>query len=367
MSWMWYVGLDVHQETTAASFRNEAGDVVRREVVATTSSDLRGLFRRMGGHIQIAVEAGALATRVATILTTKKRHVIVCDARRNRLLSSGTKTDCIDADKLSDLLRLRAIRPVYVGDIRNQRLRHLAHHYLKLVRDRARAVQRLRSLLAAFGLDFTRRSYSRRAVPYRAIRDKTCKFIASALVEQIETLTPIVDAARVELLREAAKDPSFTLLQTVPYVGPMRAAELLAIIGTPERFRSARKFLAYSGLAVERRVSSEHRMERGKSVRKEKKVGLRRLNRNGHPRLKKIMKDIALGASLGRGEFRALYEFHVASGKRPPIARVVLARRIAGVILSIWRAGAPYDASKIKLKTSVRGEHQPGHSSSVLD
>ena len=47
-----------------------------------------------------------MAAWVFHTLSTRLREVVVCDARRNRLLVSGSKNDRIDADKLSELLRI---------------------------------------------------------------------------------------------------------------------------------------------------------------------------------------------------------------------------------------------------------------------
>jgi len=344
---MMYVGLDVHEETTVASFRNAAGQVVKREVVATSPTALRGMFRGLRGSIRIALESGPQAVRVVAILSTKHRHVLVCDGRRNRLLASGTKTDSIDADKLSDLLRLGALRPVYIGDAHVQQLRCLVHHYSRVTGDRTRALLRLRALLASIGVRVKGRT-SLRTVSLRAVREPSVRFVARALVEQIKFLTPVLQAAKTRMVAHAATDPMFVLLQSCPYIGPIRAAELLAIVGDAHRFPTSRSFCAYGGLAVEQRVSSEHRIANGKFVRQSGNLGVRRLNRNGNPRLKSILKDVALGASLGRGVLRSLYEAHIERGKRPAIARVALARRIASIIYSMWKSAEPFTPERLK-------------------
>jgi transposase len=144
------------------------------------------------------------------------------------------------------------------------------------------------------------------------------------------------------------------LLQTIPQIGQIRAAMLLGIVGTPARFRARRKFWAYGGLGVVQRVSSEHRVENGQVVRESRTRGVR-LSKSGQPLLKKVLSDIALHASIGRGELRTLFDRHVARGKRPAIARLTLARKIASVIIAVWRTGKPYDALIIKRRKKVSG------------
>lgn len=264
---MWFVGLDVHEATTAVSIRNDDGVVLLRDVVPTDRASLRRFFGRFRCRMRIAVEAGAIAPRIAAVLSSERRQVIVCDGRRNKLLAHGSKTDRVDADKLSELLRLDAVRPVFIGDEGTQRLRRLSHHYLRLMADRTRVIQRLRAFLGAIGVSFTRSTFSRRAVPLRAIRDSASKLIARALLAHVETLTPLIAEARRAFLSEASRYSVHSLLQSVPYIGPIRAAELIALVGEPARFPSVRSFWAYAGLAVEYRTSSEHRIESGRVPR----------------------------------------------------------------------------------------------------
>ena len=178
------------------------------------------------------------------------------------------------------------------------------------------------------------------------------KSIARAYQRQLEVVTSLVKEARASLLGLAQQSPSFELLQTIPYVGEVRAAELMAIAETPERFRSVRSFWAYGGLGVVQRSSSEHRMENGKAVREERTRGMRL--RAGHPLLKKVLRDIALHASIGRGPLRAVFEAHVARGKTPAVARVALARKIAAIILAVWRSDAPYSERVVKRNIKMR-------------
>jgi hypothetical protein len=64
--------------------------------------------------------------------------------------------------------------------------------------------------------------------------------------------------------------------------------------------------------------------------------------RRGQPLLKQVLRDLALHASLGRGSFQEVFERHVKRGKSPAVARVALARKIAAVILAVWRSGEAY-------------------------
>ena len=63
---------------------------------------------------------------------------------------------------------------------------------------------------------------------------------------------------RSELLLESKKHNVSTLLSQIPSIGPIRAALLIALLQTPDRFRTKRQLWAYSGLAIETHDSAEN-------------------------------------------------------------------------------------------------------------
>ena len=333
---MWYVGLDVHAETTAISIRSSRGVIVRREVVATSLSALRRALASTRGRVRVACEVGPLAAWIKRSLQTQLRQVVVCDRRRTRLVApGGPKADKIDADRLSESLRLGAVHLVYIPDGSELQLRQLANHYTRMVRERARVIQRLRALFLESGVRIGGKDPSTYRPPIRRLSGAAAKAVARAYVRQLKAATDLVEEARTLFLSAAEESPAYEILQSVPFIGRMRAAMLIATVGDPARFTSRRKFWAYGGLGVVQNVSSEHRMEEGRIVRAVKSRGTH-LNKAAQPALKKLLRDAALHASLRRGPFRELYELHVARGKRPAIARLVLARKIASILLAVW-------------------------------
>lgn len=183
---MWYVGLDLHRETTAVSLRNNKGAVVRREVVATTASSRRRALRGIRGRVQIICESGPLVPWVTDTLQTRFREVLVCDRRRTRLATSGAKTDRIDADKLSDLFRKDALHLVHVPRGDHALLRRLATHYVKMMRDRSRIILRLRALFAEIGVRVNTHRTSPERVPLARLTKPGTHAIANAYIRQLE-------------------------------------------------------------------------------------------------------------------------------------------------------------------------------------
>jgi transposase len=336
---MWYVGLDAHLDTSAVSIRNGKGVITARFVVPTTRVGLKQALRGIRGRTQVLCESGPLAPWIRDALETRFREVVVCNRRRTRLTTSGAKTDRIDADRLSDLSRRGEVATIHVPRGDAARLRRYAFHYARMLRERSRILQRLQALFFEHALRVRTHRSAPERVPLRRLTAPGARYVARAYLQQLHTATLLVAEARASLIALAQQWPEFDLLQTVPYVGEVRASMLVAFIGDPRRF-SVRAFWSYGGLGVVQKLSSEHRVEHGKAVREERARGMRL--RPGQPLLKKVLKDIALHASIGRGGFRAAFDAHIARGKSPAIARTALARKIAAVILAVWRTGTPF-------------------------
>src|SRR5437763_8368034 len=197
---MWFVGLDVHRESTVASIRNAGGIVIRREVVETARTPLRRIFRDLRGRVKVTCEVGPLAPWVKRTLSTRLREVIVSDMRHNRFLLHGSKTDHIDADKLSELLRINAIRAIHVPGPEEALLRRLAAHYHRMVKDRTRVAQRMKALFLEMGIPIPRGWRAAARISLRGFRDSSVKQVARAYSRQLQIATELVSAARDGLL-----------------------------------------------------------------------------------------------------------------------------------------------------------------------
>lgn len=352
---MWYVGLDVHLDTTAVAIRNSRGVLTKRLVVPTDRESLKHAFHAIRGRTRVVCESGPMASWVKKTLQTRLREVLVCDRRRTRLTTPGAKSDRIDGDRLSDLARREQLHLVHVPEGDAARLRRYALHYARTVRERSRIIQRLRSLFYECGIRVTSPRSAPERVPVSRLTAPGAKDGARAYLRQLDVATTLALEARGALTTAAARTPFFALLQTVPYVGEIRAAELVAIVGDPHRFRSLRAFWAYGGLGVVQRSSSEHKVEGGRAIREERTRGIRL--RAGQPLLKKVLRDVALHASRGSGHFREFFEAQVRRGKTASVARVALARKVAAVIFAVWRTGIPFSETFLAENSRTRGEH----------
>src|SRR5206468_8484652 len=70
------------------------------------------------------------------------------------------------------------------------------------------------------------------------------------LYEQLDQLKPLRRNAKQAMLAESRRHRAVSLLRTIPQMGPIRCAFIVATVDTPHRFRTKRQFCSYVGLAV---------------------------------------------------------------------------------------------------------------------
>jgi len=175
---------------------------------------------------------------------------------------------------------------------------------------------------------------------------------AECYYQQLDALRLLRQGARRNLLAESKKQKAWKRLCEIPSLGPIRAAVLLGILQTPHRFRTKRQLWTYGGLAIEMHSRADHRPVDGQLKRSRKNVLVRGLNRNCNHDLKNLFKGAAAVASSKPGPFEQFYTALVAKGMRPELARLTLARKIATIVLIVWKKGVSFDAQHLKPQTA---------------
>jgi transposase len=335
-----YIGMDVHTATISAAVRDSSGNLVMEATLETKAETILQFIRGLGGSLRVSFEEGTWAAWLHDLLKPHVTEVLVCDSRKNALLRVGNKNDREDARKLAELLFLNKLHPVYHGETGIRTLRELARSYLTITRDLTRVMNRLKAIYRGWGIACAgQQVYAPR---YRA------EWLAKINYQQFDVLAALRQQARRELLAESRKHPALRLLRQIPSIGPIRAALLIALMQTPHRFRTKRQLWAYSGLALRTYDSGEYRFVGGQLKRSKKTVTIRGLNKNHNHDLKNIFKGAAMRAAATAGPFQSFYEARIASGMKPTMARLTLARMIATITLLVWKKGVRFDAKQLK-------------------
>jgi transposase len=330
---------------------NGAGKVLMESIIETKASTILQFIAGLRGDLHITLEEGTWAAWLYDLLKPHVSQMVVCNPRTAALHKDGNKSDRIDARKLANLLRLNSLTPVYNGGKGIRTLKELSRTYLTINKDLVRVMNRLKALYRAWGIPCGGKSvYMPR---YREswlnkITEAGVRRRAEHFYQQLDALQQLRRQVRRDLLAESRKHSATKILCGIPAIGPIRSALLVALIQTPNRFRTKRQLWAYSGLALETHDSAQYRFVDGQLTYSQKPQQVRGLNRNHNHDLKSIFKGAAQRASSGSGPFHDYYEHLLAKGMRPSMARLTLARKIATITLTLWKKGARFDPQQLK-------------------
>ena len=95
-------------------------------------------------------EEGTQAQWLHDVLEPHAERVVVCNIRGRG--DAGNKSDRIDADRLSELLRLGSLKAVYHGASGLLTLKELVRSYVNLVEDSTYATLRIKALFRTCGI-----------------------------------------------------------------------------------------------------------------------------------------------------------------------------------------------------------------------
>lgn len=381
------IGIDAAKEVHWATAVSEDGRVLINRKLDNSAEDIGMLtdeLKALGGERLIGIDLmGGIATLLsAMLIAAGERLVHVPGLAVNRARQGGvsgqSKSDPKDARIIADQLRLRGadFRPIALEDEAVAELRLLVSRRGDLVTDQTRRITRLRYLLNTIHPDLERALDLTNAGPLllvsryvtaeeirRAKPKAIARHLASKGARSPDALADAAYAAALAhpdlklpaeavtaaLVREMAAEaiacrarlaaierrlvelvrhhPDGALIQSLPGMGAILTAELLAEAGDLSRFRSAASLASAAGLAPVLRQS-------GKS---------RHLKRPGYAnnRLKRVFYQAAF-CSLADPLSRAFYERKRREGKRHHQAVIALARRRIDVLWAILASRQPF-------------------------
>jgi transposase len=337
---VYYIGADVHSNNTELCIQRN-GRIVARHSVATSVRAIRKILTELQGPCHLTFEEGPLAGWLYRHLKEHVTSLVVCDPRRNRLISSdGDKDDRIDAAKLARLLSGGFLRPVYHSDdLPRVTLKRWVALYHDRVRDATRAINKIRGCCRLYGERVPRRALHNPAAQraWRASLDPD-------LGEQIDVLwlSYAANGQQVRLARRqlAIRAKAYEIIafwSVLPGIGPIRATTLLAYLDTPWRFQRKSQLWKYCGVGLERCASGRDRHGRDRPARL-------RLPWPTHGRLKNVVLGATLSAIRSRDNpFRRDYERRMARGTLASNARHAVARKMLTVLWGMWKNQRPFE------------------------
>ena len=345
-----YIGMDVHKTITVIVVLSSLGETIMEAFVKTTSMDILDFLQGQSGTLHVAFEEGTYAAWLYDLIRPHVANVVVCNPRK--IVNQGNKNDRIDAMHLAELLRTNGLTPVYHGEMSTSAVKELVRSYHGIIQDSTRVKNRLKAIFRGRGIDCSGETVYRleeRESWLCRLEDQAVRARAKRLLEQLESLDPLREDAEKELLSEARKHGDTKILRSAPGIGPLRAAVILGMVGTPHRFRTRKQFWTYCGLAVVTKTSSEYELINGQISKSRKRPLVRGLNHNYNRALKEVFKGAAKTAAAG--QWKSRFDAMIANGTPESLARLTLARKIAAITLALWKRGERYDPNKLTMSS----------------
>jgi hypothetical protein len=315
-------------------------------VVDTNGRALVDAVKGIAGRVHLCLEEGTQSAWLYELLKPHVAEVVVSMAPEKK----GAKDDERDAWARANELRVGSIETrVYKAPEHLAGLRNAVRAYSFAIRDVVRAKNRLKAVFLSRGIsadasvyDPERRSEWLKKLPAQH------RQLAEWLGRQLDELEPFRDEAGQWMLSEAKAHPITRKLATAPGMGPIRTAQVVAIVATPERFRTRRQFWSYCGLGIVTRSSADWIRDKSGQWVRTQTPQTRGLTRKRQPLLKSVFKGAALTVitHLPNDPLHADYERMLQSGIKPPLARLTVARKIASMVLSMWKHQEVYDPER---------------------
>ena len=138
--------IDVHQATAVVVVRDSDGKVVLETIVATEAPANIRLVENLAGPLHVTFEETTQAAWLYEVVRRYVTEVLVCDPRRDQLLSEGSKGDKPDARRLAELLRAGMLKSVYHGHGATLNLKELVRGYETVSTGTIRTMTRIKAI-----------------------------------------------------------------------------------------------------------------------------------------------------------------------------------------------------------------------------
>jgi len=335
---MEHIGIDVHKVESQICILTESGEIVERRI----RTERERFAAVLGGRApaKIVIEASTESEWVSRCLEKLGHEVVVADpnfAAMYATRSRKVKTDRRDARALAEACRLGAYRPAHRTSDRQRHVRAQLSVRDALVQTRTRYISLVGALLRREGF----RIASGAAEGFAKRVEKLA--LPGPLKSEIAPLLAVLLSVNQQLAwvdgrleHLAQSEETVARLCTAPSVGPVTAAAFASTIDDVNRFRNGHQVMAYLGLTPSE-MSSGEKQEKG-HIAKAGNVRMRRL-------LVQVAVSILRLRSL-RTEALRTWANSIAVRRGKKIAKVALARRMAGVLYAMMRDGTCYVAAQ---------------------
>ena len=333
------IGIDVGKKVCVACIKDPDGKVLERAKYRNTRADadafVATMIRRYG-----EVEATCEATANMWLKTYRafaKRGVRFVLANPGKLkLRYGTKSDKIDAETLSELLRLNAIPPSHVYSEDSRTSLTLLRYRIRLVQMRSGVIASQHNMLDKYDHTLSSCGSSNmwgpkclQFIKEQKYDDPADSHVIASQGRHIEFLNQEIRSVEEQIRKRAADSRDAQLLMSMPGLDYFGALLISTAIDGVERFGKSKKLISLVGLCPKTYQS-------GDSVR------YGRMKKDVDGVLTWVMMEAAMTAVRHDTRLEAIYTRKCKT--HPPIvARSHVAKTMIIIAYHILKTGEPYE------------------------
>lgn len=344
-----WIGLDVGADNLVACAVGNEGHRLAQASLANCPIAVANFIQ---SHCQnngalVGIEAGSHAIGLTRKLRTMGFTVHAFETRQAAkfLAIRRNKTDSNDAKGIADIVRLGrgVVSEVYIKSAECQLLRSKLVLRDKLLRHRM-AVESTINSIFRLNRGRLKRSFSNASLRQNVmteverIREAEGIDLGSDIAPVMEiavTTRRYLEVTDRRLAKLAEKHPVCREFLAIPAVGPITALSFYSAIEDPARFRSVENIGPYFGLSPRIRQSGDMLQ----------RLPVSRLGNSMTRRHLLTAATILLRRDLPECDLW-VWAKGISERASPARARTSLARKLAVVMLSIWKTGEPYRLSR---------------------
>jgi transposase len=332
---MKYVGIDLHKKTITVWVVNQERQRLDHKRLACSAPESIVSYFKGLEKFEAVVEATASYEWLVRLLEPLAQRIVLAHPKKLRVIAESTrKSDKIDARLLAEFLALDMIPQAYRPTPRQREHRVLVRHRCYLQRRITSIRNKIRRILSDYNADrpdlFTEEGLAYLAEVKLSAADR---FAVKQLLAEFEFHHGSLDELAVEFKKfvgQAAtgETEARALLQSIPGVGPVTTEVVLSELADAKRFSSAKKVVAYAGMAPGQRESAGKKKEL-------------HIERSGSKLLRWVLVEAAWQLVRLTGRWRMTFErLSARIGRKKAI--VAIARRLLGVMMALLKSGQPY-------------------------
>lgn len=245
--------MDLHKSTSSFCCMDKEGIILREQRIPTTKEGVTKFIASLGSEaISIALEPVSQWYVYADHLESLGCDVHLAHPRKLKAIATATsKTDKLDARVLADHLRTNHLPEAYHAPKEVRTWKEMVRSRSALVSLRVQTKNRVHAVLFKNGLvSPVRVLFTNKGLAWLKKQDLPPQFKISitAYLNTIAYLDKEITTLEQSVREMVSATPDMKRLTTIPGIGTIYAATIMAEIGTITRFKNPQKLQAYAGL-----------------------------------------------------------------------------------------------------------------------